>query len=220
MVKEIKFCGFVITKGSIKPDKSRVEDILKIEQPVNVTLMQKFMVKAFDETKKSLANMAVLSIPNYTEIFHIFTDASEFGVGCMLAQYFKGVLKPIAFAKKELWGIVIALRKFRDIMLGSRCVVHTDHIAWLSKKNNFDLTSVISRWIDEIYEYDIEIKHIEGRKNVVADALYEKIVGHGGYKVMKYRISKWSKGNYDPMIRKVLLECKSCNEYRIKRTGR
>eukprot|EP01124_Arcella_intermedia_P030093 TRINITY_DN6506_c0_g1_i2.p2 TRINITY_DN6506_c0_g1~~TRINITY_DN6506_c0_g1_i2.p2 ORF type:complete len:117 (+),score=13.68 TRINITY_DN6506_c0_g1_i2:827-1177(+) len=116
--------------------------------------------------------MTILNIPSYSKEFYIFTDASEYDMGCMLAQYFNGKLKPIAFSKKELWSMVVALRKFKSITLGSQCVVHTDHIAWLSKKNNFDITSEISRWIDEVYEYDIKIEHIEGRKNIVADALY------------------------------------------------
>ena len=64
--------------------------------------------------------------------------------------------------------IVETIKEFRNILLGQKIVIHTDH------KNltyaNFNTDRVI-RWRLIIEEYGPDLKYIEGPKNIVADAL-------------------------------------------------
>ena len=64
--------------------------------------------------------------------------------------------------------IVETLKEFRNILLGQKIVIHTDH------KNltyaNFNTDRVI-RWRLIIEEYGPDLRYIEGPKNIVADAL-------------------------------------------------
>ena len=106
----------------------------------------------------------------------IHIDASKAQIGAVIAQ--EG--RPIAFysrrltdcqtryttTERELLAIVETLKEFRNILLGQKIVIHTDH------KNltyaNFNTDRVI-RWRLIIEEYGPNLKYIEGPKNIVAD---------------------------------------------------
>ncbi len=75
--------------------------------------------------------------PNFSKEFHIHTDASKIQLGAVITQ--EG--RTIAFysrkldaaqtcyttTERELLSIVEVLEEFRNILLGQRIVVHTDH---------------------------------------------------------------------------------------------
>jgi len=71
--------------------------------------------------------------------------------------------------EQELLSIVETLKEFRNMLLGQKVILHTDH------KNNlydYDLSnSRLARWRHILEEYGPECKHISGKENVVADAL-------------------------------------------------
>ena len=64
--------------------------------------------------------------------------------------------------------IVETLKEFRNILLGQKIKVHTDHKNILY--NNFS-NSRIARWRLILEEFSPEYVHISGKDNVVADAL-------------------------------------------------
>ena len=125
-----------------------------------------------------LSKETLLSYPDFSKEFEIHTDASKAQLGAVISQ--NG--KPIAFysrrltdcqtryttTERELLAIVETLKEFRNILLGQKIVIHTDH------KNltcaNFNTDRVI-RWRLIIEEYGPNLKYIEGPKNIVADAL-------------------------------------------------
>ena len=90
--------------------------------------------------------------------------------------------KPIAFfsrkldkaqvnyttTERELLAIVETLKEFKNILLGHKIVVHTDHQNLTYKTFN---TERVMRWRLMLEEFGPEFIHIKGKKNIVADAL-------------------------------------------------
>jgi len=82
-------------------------------------------------------------MPNGSGQYVIDTDASGYAVGSALHQYQDGRLRVIAYAsrglnnaersycttRRELLGIIYALKQFRHYVLGSHFVLRTDHAA-------------------------------------------------------------------------------------------
>ena len=73
-------------------------------------------------------------------------------------------------SKKEFLGVVFALEKFRQYLLGSRTTVFMDHsvLRYLMAKK--DIKARLICWILLLQEY-LEIKDKKGLKNVMADHL-------------------------------------------------
>ncbi|GFT40941.1 retrovirus-related Pol polyprotein from transposon 297 [Trichonephila clavipes] len=53
---------------------------------------------SFDQIKRTLTETPILQLPNFSEQFNLFTDASGVGIGAVLQQN----QKPIAFASRTL----------------------------------------------------------------------------------------------------------------------
>ena len=90
--------------------------------------------------------------------------------------------KPIAFysrkmnssqqnyttTEKELLSIVETLKEFRNILLGHKITVYTDHKNLTYNKSN---TERVMRWRLILEEFGPELKYIKGENNVVANTL-------------------------------------------------
>ena len=134
--------------------------------------------KAFQRMKKIISKETLLAYPDFNDEFVIHTDASDTQLGAVISQ--KG--KPIAFysrklkpeqtryttTEKELLSIVETLKEFRNILLGQKIVVHTDHKNLTCKNFN---TARVMRWRLILEEYGPELRYIKGENNIVADAL-------------------------------------------------
>ena len=70
--------------------------------------------------------------------------------------------------EREFLSIVETLKEFRNILLGQRIKVHTNHENLTYKKFTSDR---VMRWRMYIEEYLAELEYINGTHNVVADAL-------------------------------------------------
>ena len=70
--------------------------------------------------------------------------------------------------KKELRSIVATLKELRNIFLGHKVIVHTDHKDLTYRNFN---TERVMRWRLVLEEFGSELKYIKGENNVVADAL-------------------------------------------------
>jgi hypothetical protein len=67
-----------------------------------------------------------------------------------------------------LLSIVETLEEFRNILLGQKIKIHTDHENLTYKNFNSDR---VMRWRFYIEEYSPELQYIKGNHNVVADGL-------------------------------------------------
>ena len=132
----------------------------------------------FDTMKRFLAREVLCSYPNFSKPFVIHTDASKRQIGAFISQ--DG--KPIAFysrklnkaqknytvTEKELLSIVATLKEFRNILLGHKVIVHTDHKNLTCKNFN---TERVMRWRLVLEEFGPELNYIKGENNIVTDAL-------------------------------------------------
>ena len=134
--------------------------------------------KAFDRLKRVISRETLLAFPDFNKEFHIYTDASAYQLGAVIMQD----NKPLAFysrkmnaaqrryttGEQELLSIVETLKEFKNILLGQKITVHTDHqnIVYGNLSNNR-----IARWRLLLEEYGPTYVHVAGENNVVADAL-------------------------------------------------
>jgi hypothetical protein len=110
--------------------------------------------------------------------FHVYTDSSDCKLGavimqddCPLAFYgrkLNSAQKRYTTGKQELLSIVETLKEFKNILLGQKLVVHTDHQNLLNQKMS---TNQIIQWRLHIEDFGPTYMKFKGEKNVITDAL-------------------------------------------------
>jgi hypothetical protein len=134
--------------------------------------------KAFDTMKRIISRETLLAYPDFNKPFIIHTDASLKQLGAVISQD----NRPIAFysrklnpaqtryttTERELLSIVETLKEFRNILLGHRIRIYTDHKNLTYTTFN---TERVMRWRLIIEEYAPEFIYLKGEHNIVADAL-------------------------------------------------
>jgi hypothetical protein len=93
--------------------------------------------RAFDHVKATIAKDAVLSYPDYSKIFEIYTDASSKHLGAVITQgnrtiaFFSRKLSDMqrkySLTKIELLAIVKTLKEFKGMLWGQKIKVFADH---------------------------------------------------------------------------------------------
>ena len=139
--------------------------------------------KAFAMLKSKLTEAPILIHPVHDRPYRLYTDASDYAVGAILAQldengeervvhYLSQQLnhtqRKWAVIEKEAWALVVALKKFRQYLLGAQFVVYTDHKPLRSLFTSEMKNARIQRWGILISEFNCEIKYREG-KSMKAD---------------------------------------------------
>ncbi|GKG22647.1 putative reverse transcriptase domain-containing protein, partial [Tanacetum coccineum] len=124
------------------------------------------------------------SLPEGTENFVVYCDASHKGFGAHLMQREKVIAYASRQLKKheenytthdlELGVVVSALRLWRYYLYGTKCTVYTDYKSLQYILDQKELNMRQRRWIELLRDYDCEIRYHPGKANVVADALSQK----------------------------------------------
>jgi hypothetical protein len=152
--------------------------------------------RAFLALKTAMTSEPVLKGPKWDGTpFIITTDGCKDAFGAVLTQRFETVLPsgkvvkrrhPIAFASKrtskseekykpfllEFAALKFGLDKFTDIVWGFPIEIETDCQALRDHLLNDKLSATHARWRDGILAHQIiDIRHVPGRINVVADGL-------------------------------------------------
>ncbi|KAJ9536718.1 hypothetical protein OSB04_un000103 [Centaurea solstitialis] len=168
-----------------------IANFSKIAQPLT-TLTQKDkkfiwgekQEEAFQLLKHKLCNAPILALPEGTNNFVVYCDASHQGLGCVLMQN----EKVIAYASRqlkvheknytthdlELGAVVFALKIWRHYLYGTKCTIYTNHKSLQHILDQKMLNMRQRRWVELLSDYDCEIKYHPGKANVVADALSRK----------------------------------------------
>ena len=77
-----------------------------------------------------------------------------------------------AQVKRELWGIVSAVKADRDYLIGTKVIIETDCLPILGIIAGCATPDIaMSRWIACIKSLNPEIQHVVGKHNVVVDVL-------------------------------------------------
>lgn len=158
--------------------------------------------KAFLQLKTVLTQEPVLRNPKWDGTpFILTTDGCKDGFGAVLSQRFAHTLPdgrtvtkmhPIAFASKrtspteekykpfilEFAALKFALDKFFDIIWGFPIELEMDCQALRDMLSNDKLSTAHERWRDGILAHNIiDVRHIPGKLNTVADGLSRKSEG-------------------------------------------
>lgn len=143
---------------------------------------------SFQRLKAALTQAPVLAYADFTLPFRLYTDASNQGLGAVLAQVQDGTERVVAYASRSLhpterndsnyssfklellalkWAIT---EKFKSYLMGSKCLVFTDNnpVAHIQTAR---LGATEQRWVSQLAAYDFEVKYRPGKENSNADAL-------------------------------------------------
>ncbi|KAL0540962.1 hypothetical protein IC582_020988 [Cucumis melo] len=140
---------------------------------------------SFQNLKQKLVTAPVLTVPDGSGSFVIYSDASKKGLGCVLMQ--QG--KVVAYASRqlksheqnypthdlELAAVVFALKIWRHYLYGEKIQIFTDHKSLKYFFTQKELNMRQRRWLELVKDYDCEILYHPGNANVVADALSRKV---------------------------------------------
>jgi hypothetical protein len=142
-------------------------------------------MEAFNTLKKLLTSAPIIMAPDWSLLFELMCDASDFALGAVLGQRINKVPHAIYYAsrtlnyaqlnysttEKELLVIIFALEKFRSYLIGSKVILFTNHAALRYLFGKKDANPRLTRWVLLLKEFDLEIRDKKGNKNVVADHL-------------------------------------------------
>jgi len=158
-------------------------DLLKKDVPFVWTVKQQ---EAFEELKRKLTNAPVLILPSPNFPFEMYTDASDFAIGGVLMQDQGQGLKPVAFSSKKLSDAerkyiiyekealsqIYHLQHWRCYLQGApRSTAYTDNSVLKHLQTQPRLTPRQARWMLILQEYNVYVDYVNGKANVVADAL-------------------------------------------------
>ncbi|GKB20559.1 putative reverse transcriptase domain-containing protein [Tanacetum coccineum] len=138
----------------------------------------------FQLLKQKLYSAPILALPEGSEDFVVYCDASHKGLGVVLIQREKVISyasrqlkiheKNYATLDLELGSVVFSLKLWRNYLYRTKCMVITDHKSLQHILNQKELNMRQRRWLELLSDYDCEIRYHPGKANVVADALSRK----------------------------------------------
>ena len=124
--------------------------------------------------------------PDPDQSIYLVCDSSNIGLSGGIGQMQDdGMIRPARFhskkfnnsqmhygiTKKELLAIVDSVRHFRGVLRGHPVTILTDHQPLVGFMCSLQTNQMMIRWQESLRQLDITIEHIDGKKNVMADAL-------------------------------------------------
>ncbi|GJX67421.1 putative reverse transcriptase domain-containing protein, partial [Tanacetum coccineum] len=150
-LSKVQFIGHVIDSEGIHVDPAKIESIKDWASPKTSIEIRQFLEAAFQLLKQKLCSAPILPLPEGSENFVIYCDASRKGLGAVLMQ-----------------------REKRHFLYGTKCVMFTDHKSLQHILDQKELNMRQRRWLELLSDYECEIRYHPGKANVVADALSRK----------------------------------------------
>ncbi|GKB21892.1 putative reverse transcriptase domain-containing protein [Tanacetum coccineum] len=158
----------LIMSEGIHVDSTKIEAIKDWASPKTPTEIRQFLGEkveaAFQLLKQKLCSAPILALPEGSENFVVYCDASHKGLGAVLMQR----EKVIAYASRqlkvheknytthdlELGAVVFALKMWRHYLYGTKCVVFTDHKSLQHILDQKELNMRQRRWLELLSDYD------------------------------------------------------------------
>ncbi|KAA0056044.1 ty3-gypsy retrotransposon protein [Cucumis melo var. makuwa] len=193
-LKQVSFLGHMVSKAGVSVDPAKIEAVTSWTRPSTVSeltrkrapfVWSKACEDSFQNLKQKLVTAPVLTVPDGSGSFVIYSDASKKGLGCVLMQ--QG--KVVAYASRqlksheqnypthdlELAAVVFALKIWRHYLYGEKIQIFTDHKSLKYLFTQKELNMRQRRWYELVKDYDCEILYHPGKANVVDDALSRKV---------------------------------------------
>ncbi|GKB54556.1 putative reverse transcriptase domain-containing protein [Tanacetum coccineum] len=157
-----------------------IEGFSKIAKPMTKLTQKKVKFEwgdkqeaAFQLLKQKLCSAPILALPEGSEDFIVYCDASKKGLGAVLMQR----EKVISYASRqlkiheknytthdlELGAVVFALKIWRHYLYGTKCTVFTDHKSLQHILNQKELNMRQRRWLELLSDYDCDIRYHPGK---------------------------------------------------------
>ncbi|GKB42721.1 putative reverse transcriptase domain-containing protein, partial [Tanacetum coccineum] len=185
LMNRVQFLGYVINKEGIHVDPTKIESIKDWASPKTPTEIHQFLEKeeaAFQLLKQKLCSALILALPEGSENYVVYCNASHKGFGAILMQKEKVIIyasrqlkvheKNYTTHDLELGAVVFDLKTWRHYLYGKKCVLFTDHKSLQHILDQKEL-NMRQRWWLKL-DYDCEIRYHQGKANMVADALIQK----------------------------------------------
>lgn len=185
----MRFLGMTGYYRKFVPNFSTIaEPLTKLLKKEVKFIWNDFCQESFEKLRSILKEHPVLASPDFAKPFRLTIDASDVGAGSVLSQCdTEGIEHPVAFfskkfhkhelnystIEKETLSLLLSLEHF-DVYVGSTkhtLEVWTDHnpLVFISRMQNKNQR--LMRWSLALQSRDLDIKHIAGKDNVLADAL-------------------------------------------------
>ena len=143
---------------------------------------------AFEAIKSVLWSEPILMVPDFDKQFKLYVDASDIGLGAVLLQEdVNGQDYPICYfsrkfschqryyctSEKEALSLILSLQHF-EVYLNSTAapvLVFTDHNPLVHLQRTRNHNWKLLHWSLLLQEFQLEIRHVKDKNNVVADTL-------------------------------------------------
>nr|GFA46119.1 RNA-directed DNA polymerase [Tanacetum cinerariifolium] len=184
-IPKVQFLGHVIDSQGIHVDLAKIKSIKDWASPKSPTEIRQILGLASVSTiETEVCSAPILALPEGSEDFIVYCDASNKGLGAVLMQR----EKVISYASRqlkihernytthdwELGAVVFTLKIWRHYLYGTKCTVFTNHKSLQHILDQKELNMRQHRWLELLSDYDCEIRYHPGKANVVADALSRK----------------------------------------------
>ncbi|GJX40030.1 putative reverse transcriptase domain-containing protein [Tanacetum coccineum] len=171
-IPKVQFLGHVIDSKGIHVDPAKIESIKDWASPKSPTEIQQFL-GLVGYYQRFIEGAPILALPEGSEDFIAYCDASKKGLGVVLMQR----EKVIAYASHqleiheknytthdlELGAVVFTLKIWRHYLYGTKCTVFTDHKSLQHILNHKELNMRQRRWLELLSDYDCEIRYHLGK---------------------------------------------------------
>ncbi|GJT32552.1 putative reverse transcriptase domain-containing protein [Tanacetum coccineum] len=158
-----------------------IEGFSKIAKPMTKLTQKKVKFEwgdkqeaAFQLLKQKLCSAPILALPEGSEDFIVYCDASIKGLGAVLMQR----EKVISYASRqlkiheknytthdlELGAVVFALKIWRHYLYGTKCTVFTDHKSLQHILNQKELNMRQRDCLELLSDYDCDIRYHPGKE--------------------------------------------------------
>ncbi|GJU74626.1 putative reverse transcriptase domain-containing protein [Tanacetum coccineum] len=159
-----------------------IEGFLKFAKPMTKLTQKKVKFvwgdkqeATFQLIKQKLCSALILALPEGSEEFIAYCDASIKGLGAMLMQREKVIayaLRRLKIHEKnytthdlELGVVVFALNIWRHYLYRTKCTVFTNHKSLQNILNQKELNMRQRHWLELLSDYDYEIRYHLGKAN-------------------------------------------------------
>ncbi|KRX13115.1 Retrovirus-related Pol polyprotein from transposon, partial [Trichinella nelsoni] len=159
MKRRVAYLGHIISEKGIATDPSKTSAVREWPTPTCVSELRQFLGLA-SYYRKFVNGFVNVAAP----LHRLLEKGAEW-------DWSKACQSAFDALKREILGLVWALRKFRPYLYGQRFLLRTDHscLRWLTTFKEPE--GQIARWLESLAELDFEVEHRAGRLHGNADAL-------------------------------------------------